>query len=442
MPARKARALGKVRQSGEAFYVTVQDVDQDGTGRLIGQPYEVNLYSLSNGEMTKAVSACGGNPRQPGLMELAERQAFVRGWFLANGLNWHVRNKAGQVIGADSFGIAQDEADDNEADDESEAVHEAVHESEAVKAEEPAATDLVSVLNQMIRDVAGSAINEAKVRQIAAELVTTAVDEAVKDLAPRVTTINVAERMVSVDIDGVMHSKFQEVLDLAAQRENVWMVGPAGTGKTAMAKYAADALGLAFHSIQCNPQMPESRLVGFINAAGVCVNPVFRQAFEGGGLFLFDEIDNSHPSTLAALNAALANGEMAFADGMVKKSPEFVALAAANTYGTGATDEYVGRVRIDAATLNRFWKIQVDVDEEVESAAVNQWLSGGQAEDWLALVRRHRMNAASHNLRIIVSMRDAISGAKMIAAGWPMQKCADRRWLAGLSADDAAKVAR
>lgn len=50
----------------------------------------------------------------------------------------------------------------------------------------------------------------------------------------------------------------------------------------------------------------------------------------------------------------MANNVCAFPDKMVKKHKDFIVCASGNTYGTGADRKYVGRLEIDAATLDRF----------------------------------------------------------------------------------------
>jgi hypothetical protein len=41
--------------------------------------------------------------------------------------------------------------------------------------------------------------------------------------------------------------------------------------------------------------------------------------------------------------------------------------AAANTYGTGADALYVGRNQLDAATLDRFYVVEMDYDRKLEA---------------------------------------------------------------------------
>jgi hypothetical protein len=118
------------------------------------------------------------------------------------------------------------------------------------------------------------------------------------------------------------------------------------------------------------------------------------------------------------LNSALANDAMAFADGMVSRHKDFVAIATANTYGNGATAEYVGRNPIDKALLNRFATIDIDIDENVEDAMLNSvGLSLDVSRLWITAIRRARANVFSAGLRVLVTPRNTLNGAKQISAG-------------------------
>ena len=109
-------------------------------------------------------------------------------------------------------------------------------------------------------------------------------------------------------------------------------------------------------------------ITGYMDATGDYVRTAFRNAFEHGGVFLFDEVDNGNANALGVVNSALANGSMAFPDGMVKRHPDFLCVASANTYGRGADRQYVGRQALDAAFMDRFEVIHVDYDEALEEA--------------------------------------------------------------------------
>jgi MoxR-like ATPase len=164
------------------------------------------------------------------------------------------------------------------------------------------------------------------------------------------------------------------------------------------------------------PQTTKSDIFGYMDANGNYVTTEFRRRFEEGGVFLLDEIDAGHGGVLTAVNAALAGTLCAFPDGMIRKHEDFVCLAAGNTYGTGATREYVGRNQLDAATLDRFDFIDFPYDAALEKAIV---ASAGGDPDWVDFVQTVRVAVDELKLRHVVSPRASINGAKLLKAGRP-----------------------
>ena len=105
------------------------------------------------------------------------------------------------------------------------------------------------------------------------------------------------------------------------------------------------------------------------------VSSAFNDVYGGGGVFNFEEIDAADPSMLIVLNNALASDELfnSASGESVTKSSDFVAIATANTFGTGANREYSGRERLDSATIDRWrmGRIYVPIDENVEDKILN-----------------------------------------------------------------------
>jgi cobaltochelatase CobS len=242
--------------------------------------------------------------------------------------------------------------------------------------------------------------------------------EAIASMAPKVTNVHLANG-TTIKLDGVQHAKFGEVLKCVAERVPTYLVGPAGTGKSTIGENAAKALGLDFYSMSCSAQMTKTDLVGFMNANGGYTAGLMRAPFENGGVFVLDEVDNSNPNLLSTLNTALSNGHMSFPDGPVKRHPDFVVIATANTTGHGATMEYVGRQALDMAFLDRFAYVEVGYDEAVEDAMLASVgdLDPATARSWVVTVRKARENVAKAGLRHIVSPRATLNGARLLRQG-------------------------
>lgn len=226
---------------------------------------------------------------------------------------------------------------------------------------------------------------------------------------------------------GRQHERFPLLLQTLAVGLNVLLVGPAGTGKTTAARKAAEALGLSFSCLSVGPQTSKSDLLGFIDAGGTYRESLFVSAYRDGGVFLLDEIDAGNAGVLTVLNAALAGDVMATPAGMVSRSPRFLAVAGANTYGQGASRQYVGRNQLDAATLDRFAVLDWPVDEGLEAALVGlpapapvlDLGRGGllDAAGWLARVRTVRAAVEKQQVRAVVSPRATVAGCALLAAG-------------------------
>ncbi len=208
----------------------------------------------------------------------------------------------------------------------------------------------------------------------------------------------------------------------------VWLHGEAGSGKSTSGLVAAESLDLPFRSISLGPTSSKSDLFGYRDATGEYHGTGFRDIYEQGGVFLFDEIDNAHPSILTLLNSSLANGHGEFPDGRIERAPNARFIASANTIGKGAMAAYVGRAPIDAATIDRFAFVQMDIDESLEQALVLGEpiteepidISEGDVPDpreWLAVVRANRQAADEVGIRMIISPRAALYGTRMAANG-------------------------
>jgi midasin (ATPase involved in ribosome maturation) len=266
------------------------------------------------------------------------------------------------------------------------------------------------------------------------------VTKQIDSLRPQVTNITVANRP-TVQIQGVLHNRFTDILHTVGAGVHAYLVGSAGTGKSTIGKQVADSLNVPFASKSVSGQTPESALVGYMAGGGNYVGTEFRRIFEHGGVFLLDEVDNGNPNVLNVLNSALANDAMAFADGMVSRHKDFVAIATANTYGNGATAEYVGRNPIDKAFLNRFATIDIDIDENVEDAMLNSvGLSLDVSRLWITAIRKARANVFSAGLRVLVTPRNTLNGAKQIGAGMAPAKAFATQITAGLKPEQLDKV--
>jgi hypothetical protein len=134
-------------------------------------------------------------------------------------------------------------------------------------------------------------------------------------------------------------------------------------------------------------------------------------------------MDAANAGVLTGCNMVLANGHIATPVGMRDKHADFWFCAGANTFGTGANRQYVGRNALDAATLDRFAVIDWPVDEGLEAmlVGINQKspefdiLDGGKVEpsEWLSMVQRYRKAAENLKIKTVISPRATIYGCRL-----------------------------
>lgn len=247
---------------------------------------------------------------------------------------------------------------------------------------------------------APAAIDESAIREIVA-------GEIAKIDRPRAVTVKIADKP-SVDV-GLTHKAFDTILTMLANRLHVYAWGPSGTGKTHMVAQLAKALGVeAYYTGQVFDPV---QLFGFVDGHGTYHGTEFRKAWEHGGLFLFDEMDGSHPEALAALNMALSNGLCAFPDKTIPAHPDFRCIGGGNTNGQGASREYSTRQKFDGASGTRFAFVHVDYDEALERALTDDF-------GWCARVQAIRDALRAEKIEgILATPRAIIDGARLLASG-------------------------
>jgi MoxR-like ATPase len=272
---------------------------------------------------------------------------------------------------------------------------------------------------------------EATVKTLTENNSTDLGDALYKALAPRIedrlaklearpqalTNTIVLHALTDTKVDvGLTHEAFESVLWWARLGCHVWLAGPAASGKTTIPAQVAKALDRKF--VFDGARWDSYGLSGFMNATGAYVRTNFRDAFEHGYVYLLDEVDACEPAAMLWLNGALANGHASFPDGMVKCHENFVCICAGNTWGLGATSEYIGRLKQDAAFLDRFVKIAVNYDKKLERAIASN-------DAWVDRVFAVREKVAARGLKVLVTPRASIRGAKALANGMAWEKVED-----------------
>lgn len=168
------------------------------------------------------------------------------------------------------------------------------------------------------------------------------------------------------------------VRKLAQARVPIMLVGPAGAGKSRMAEQLANIdFNGRFGSVPLTAGIMPSWLIGSHTVDGWKSRP-FLDIYENGGVFAFEEMDSADPNVLLIINNAIANGYLDNPhDGRRYEMHEnFQPVACCNTLGLGADRFYVGRERLDFATIDRFrmGRVMIGMDNDVDFSILQKEL--------------------------------------------------------------------
>jgi len=244
--------------------------------------------------------------------------------------------------------------------------------------------------------------------------------------------------------DVTLPKQFDQTLSLANCRRNILLVGPAGCGKTYLARLIAKSLKFSFASLSCTAGMSESHLLGratpdIQKGTTVYQRSAFLECFEEGGVFLLDELDAADSNTLLVINDALSSGRCSVPNRpdnpVAVRHEDFVLIATANTFGRGASRVYVGRNQLDEATLDRFriGTIECDYDRAVEASVCPD-------ETIRVRLQTIRRSIEDASLRRILSTRFLADAYVMHkSAGWTIETILNT-YFQGWSPEERAKV--
>ena len=213
---------------------------------------------------------------------------------------------------------------------------------------------------------------------------------------------------------GIQHAMFPKLLAMVQMRKpngtraNVMIVGPAGSGKTTAAENVAKALEFEYSYVGATYDKVD--LFGYNNGHGHYQVTEFYKRYKDGGVMLLDEMDGFDPAVGVATNAAIDGTRAAFPCGIIDKHTDNINIAACNTFGLGANAKYVGRNRLDAATLNRFIKLDWGYDPALERIQVGD-------DKWTKITQVVRDKVDSMGIEIVISPRNGQNAVMMERTG-------------------------
>lgn len=272
-------------------------------------------------------------------------------------------------------------------------------------------------------------LDSDELRQILDRLVREAVDSVV----PRKYQIVTMDEVVSVT--GARDELPSLVQTLKARiGSGVMVVGPAGSGKTTLGRQCADVMDLSWIPVSCNPELTGSALLGRnqpnSNGGAHFARGPFLRMYEDGGIIQLEEFDTADPSILLLLNTALDSDVLPVPNRSdnptAKRHKDFYCILTANTFGDGASREYVGRMQQDAAFLDRFVgsTFYIDYDDKLEESIAATYRRSGS--DVLMFVRKLRNAVRETKTRRIVSTRMLKNGCMLAEAGFQPREVVDR----------------
>lgn len=297
-------------------------------------------------------------------------------------------------------------------------------------------TDADQVLKDL-RKVLGAGVDE--------ETITRIVEEKIQEYVSRPKVVQVAEHE-PVKVEGPTHFKFETLLRKMSARSNLFLNGPAGTGKTTLTGQCAKALGLRYKIMSAKPLPQDYEAFGYLNTStGRKVMGFIEELYENGGVFILDEVDTGHASLMTMLNQILAQDEFDFpceVDGTrkVQRHKDFMVMATGNTYGQGGSLRYVGTNKMNGAGLDRFTFVNIPTDEQLEKVICDA-IEPSYSALIVPIVRKARANCDKYALDYMVTPRCSIEMVKFMKVGDSLREAAEGRLYGrGLNADQEAKL--
>lgn len=206
------------------------------------------------------------------------------------------------------------------------------------------------------------------------------------------------------------HEQLKRLIE--AGMRNIWMVGPAGCGKSTMARMTAKELNLPYLCISCGIGTSATEFLGYKYPTRESTK--FAEYYAKPSIILIDEMTALDPAVGQVLNAALANDEIETTTGLVSRNPECIIIATSNTFGSGASRQYVANNQLDASTIDRFIGGIIEVDYSVDYESQYD-------VDVVNYVWKLRECIKTCNIRRIASTR-------MIQSGTRMKKAYFKNW--------------
>ena len=203
------------------------------------------------------------------------------------------------------------------------------------------------------------------------------------------------QKKAKMESEGIMfHEKFSDVLAFIVQDKIPYLWGPSGCGKTYMIKMISNFLGLG-DALDIGKINESYDLLGSLTVTGEYNKPLFFQGYVKGNIVLIDELDGTFADAALTLNNFAGNekGYVFPYVGFVKRGPNNRLAAAGNTNGSGATELFSGRYKLEESLQQRLKMVHVDYDSRVD-----QFIFTNRYSEWFEFSELFRQATTRYSI--------------------------------------------
>lgn len=167
-----------------------------------------------------------------------------------------------------------------------------------------------------------------------------------------------------VEVEGVEDiSDFFKIVDDVRLGHNVFLVGPAGSGKTYLAELVAKALSRPYVTLNCSQYTSPTEIKGGPTIDGYQEGALI-ECWERGQILILDELPKIDPNTAGLLNEGLAKTKVPVGSPRAvifngrnepkSKAEGFGVIATGNIWPSAESGTYAANSRQDLSLLDRF----------------------------------------------------------------------------------------
>ncbi len=235
-----------------------------------------------------------------------------------------------------------------------------------------------------------------------------------------------------------------------AARPAIALVGPAGNGKTTAAEAVCEALSYDYTVIDATEYLEPADLVGAMTyhpeKGEIWKDGPVTKAFREGKAIIINEFDALNPRAALCLQSVCQDpgparkGRYVTTPGAAEHDRVYPEgdcplIVTMNTYGTGATRQYVGRNALDAATADRFTIVSTGYENEAAIIRSRGYSApvAHDLENWAGIMRQRIEDNA---LRVILSLRTLLRMAQAIETyGQAFGQAVEKEFMGRLESD-------